>query len=187
MTFYELPTSLTVGGVERKIRSDFRAVLDVLISMNDPDLNEQAKTEVLIKIMYPGWRDIPTEHLEEAVQKACAFIDCGQKDDGKHQPRLIDWEQDATLIIPAVNKVACAEVRAIPNLHWWTFFSYFMEIGDSTISTVIHIREKRALGKKLEKWEQEFYKKNKDIIQISNEKKRDEEELKALRELFGFQ
>lgn len=186
MTFYDLPTSLTIGGVEREIRSDFRAVLDVLISMNDPDLSEQAKTEVLIKIMYPGWRDIPPEHLGEAARKACEFIDCGQRDDGKNHPCLIDWEKDSTLIIPAVNKVACTDVRAIPNLHWWTFFGYFMEIGDSTISTVIHIREKKSQGKKLEKWEQEFYKKNKDIIQISGEKRRDEEELKALRELFGF-
>lgn len=164
MTCYDLPTSLMVGGVERQIRSDFRAVIDILTAMNDPELDGQRKTEVLIKIMYPGWRDIPPEHIEEAVKKACEFIDCGQKNDGKKHPRMIDWEQDAPLIIPAVNNVAHAEVRAVPNLHWWTFFGYFMEIGESTLSTVIHIRDLKARGKPLDKAEKEWYQRNRCLV-----------------------
>lgn len=185
MNLYELPTSLTVGGVEREIRSDYRAVLDILIALNDPDLDGQTKNAVFLQILYPGWAEIPPEDLQEALDKACAFIDHGQEDDGKKRPRLIDWEQDAGLILPAVNSVAHDEVRALPYLHWWTFLGYFMEIGDSTFSTVLNIRKKRAKGKKLEKWEEEFSKENKSLIQIDKANEHSEEE-EAFWELLGF-
>lgn len=80
---------------------------------------------------------------QEACQKACEFIDCGIKNDGKPRPRTMDWEQDAPIIIPAVNKVNNAEVRATDYMHWWTFFGLYMEIGESTFSTVVSIRDKR--------------------------------------------
>ena len=187
MNLYELPTSLTVGGVEREIRSDFRAVLDILIALNDPDLDGQTKNAVFIQIMYPGWAEIPPEDMQEALNEACKFIDHGQEDDGKKRPRLIDWEQDANLIIPAVNAVAHDEVRALPYLHWWTFLGYFMEIGDSTFSTVLNIRKKRAKCKKLEKWEETFYKENRKTVDLTvRRSQEDEAALKALlAEWFG--
>lgn len=164
MTLYDLPTSLTVGGVEYKIRSDFRSVIDILIAMNDPELNEHGKATVILKILYPSWREIPPEHHQEALKKAAEFIDCGRKSDGRKHPRMIDWEQDAPLIIPAINSVAHMEVRSVPDLHWWTFFGWFMEIGDSVFSNVLHIRGKKASGKKLEKAEQEWYRQNRQLV-----------------------
>lgn len=166
MMVYDLPTSLSVGGVNYKIRSDFRAVLDILIAMNDPDLDDHGKSNVILRIMYPEWRAIPQDALQEALQKAAEFIDCGQKSDGKKHPCMVDWEQDASLIIPAVNRVANMEVRAIPNLHWWTFFGWFMEIGDSTFSNVLYIRSQKAKGKKLDKATREWYEKNRRLVDL---------------------
>ena len=166
MTAYDLPTSLTIGGVGFDIRWHWRAILDILIACNDPDLDDRGKATVLLQILYPQYDKIPVEHLEEAIQKACAFIDCGQRDDGKPKPRLIDWEQDAAIIIPEVNKVAGREIRFDPNIHWWTFLGWFMGIGDGLLASVLHIRQKRASGKKLESWEQEFYKANRAIIDL---------------------
>ena len=156
MNAYSLPTSLLVGGVEYEIRSDFRAVLDVLAAMADDELDGRGKTLVLLGIIYPRWESIPRECLAEAVDAACGFIDGGQRHGSAAQePRLFDWEADAALIIPAVNGVAHTEIRALPYLHWWTFLGCFMEIGDSLFSTVLGIRKKRADRKKLEPWERE--------------------------------
>lgn len=168
MTGYDLPKSLTVGGTSYPIRTDFRAVLDILAAMNDAELDNTAKNIVMLQIIYPNWREIPQEHLQEAAQKAADFIDCGHKDDGKPSPRLIDWEKDATIIIPAVNSVAHAEIRALPELHWWTFLSYFMEIRESTLSTVLNIRQKKAKHKKLDQWERDFCKENKKLVEIKS-------------------
>lgn len=166
MNAYELPTSLCVGGVEYSIRSDFRAVLDVLVSANDPELDQEMKAWVMLQIMFPDLEQIPEEHLSEACTKVCEFIDCGQKDDGKPKPRLLDWEQDGSMIVPAVNNVAHTEIRALPYLHWWTFWGYFMQIGESLMSSVISIRQKKAKREKLEKWEEKFYKENRDLIDL---------------------
>ena len=71
------------------------------------------------------------------------------------------------------------------NTHWWTFLSAYMEIGESLFATVIHIREKLIKGKKLDKWEQEFYKDNKSLIDFKEKKaQRSEEEKSAINELF---
>ena len=122
MRAYELPTSLNINGVAYTIRTDFRAIIDILIAMNDPDLDQQAKTFIMLQILYEEWQNIPFEDLTEACQKACDFIDCGQVDDpNKPKPRLMDWEQDGDMIVPAVNKVAGKEIRAVPYMHWWTW------------------------------------------------------------------
>lgn len=78
----------------------------------------------------------------------------------------MDWEQDEPILFPAINKVAGIETRATQYIHWWTFSGYFMEIEDGTFSTVLGIRQKKAKGKKLEKWEQEFYRNNRRLCDI---------------------
>lgn len=166
MNAYELPTSLFIGGASYDIRTDFRVVLDVLMAANDPELDDEAKTIVMLQIMFVDVEQIPPEHLGEACQKACEFIDCGQKDDGTPKPRLIDWQQDASIIVPAVNGVAHTEIRALPYLHWWTFLGYFMQIGEGLMSSVINIRQKKAKHTKLEKWEEDFYKENKALVDL---------------------
>ena len=39
-----------------------------------------------------------------------------------------------------------------------------MEIGECTFSTYVAIRDKKNKGKKLDKWEQQIYKDNRDRI-----------------------
>lgn len=168
ITAYDLPTSLVIGGAEYRIRYNWRAILDILCACSDPELDQGAKTHCLLTIFYPDLEKIPPALLHEACEKACEFIDCGQKDDGKPKPRVIDWQKDAAIIIPEINKVAGKEVRINPDIHWWTFFGWFMGIGDGTLATVIHLRQKKAKGKKLEKWEEEFYTANKDMVEIKN-------------------
>lgn len=179
MSAYDLPTSLTIGEVDYPIRFGWRSVLDALSACADPVLDDESKAFCLLKIMFPHMEKIPLDLRAEACEKVCAFIDCGQVDDGKPKPKLIDWDADAPVIIPEINKVAGKEVRLDPNIHWWTFFGWFMGIGDGLLASVLHIRSKKAKGKKLEKWEQEFYTANKAMIDM---KAPETEEIKAEKE-----
>jgi hypothetical protein len=43
-----------------------------------------------------------------------------------------------------------------------------MEIGECIYTTFVNIRKKRNKGKKLEKYEQEIYRENKDLIDLKN-------------------
>lgn len=168
MNAYDLPTSLEIGGVGFPIRYGWRAVVDILAAFNDPELDDWGKQEVMLKILYPDWGQIPMQHIPEALQKACDFIDCGQKDTGRPRPRVYDWGQDALIIIPEINKVANTEVRLTPELHWWTFFGYFMGIGDGVFATVVAIRSKIAKHKKLEKWEEAYYRENRSLVNLQS-------------------
>lgn len=166
MDCWTLPKTLNVGGKDYSIRYQYHAVLTVLSAYSDPELEPDEKQEIMLTIIFQNASEIPIEHIAEAIRKASEFIDCGQKDDGKPKPRVMDWNQDAEIIIPAINKVAGMEVRANPDLHWWTFWGYFLSIGDSLFSNVIHIRRKKKSGKKLDKWEEEFYRENKTMVDL---------------------
>ena len=192
MNVWNFPTSLNIGGVEYEIRTDYRVILDLLMALNDPELSDSdnkmsayMQSRLILEIMFPDWDNIPQEHIQEALDKVAEFIDMGIGDDSK-KPKTMDWEQDAPIIIPAINKVLNKEIRAEKYLHWWTFLGAYMEIGEGLFSNVIHIRQKKAKGKKLEKWEQEFYKENKSLIDFQHKEKRSNEEKEMLRDYFGY-
>lgn len=189
---WEFPTSLNIGGVDYDIRTDYRAVLDLITALNDPDLTDDdeqmtayMQSRVIMEIMFPDCDNIPMEYWQEALNKVSEFINMGISDERK-KPKTMDWEQDAPILIPAINKVLNCEIRAQEHMHWWTFLGAYMEIGESLFSNIIHIRQKKASGKKLEKWEQDFYKENKSLIDFKEKSKRSTEESDALRDYFGY-
>ena len=189
---WEFPTSLNIGGVDYEIRTDYRAVLDLLTALNDeeltdadPQIEAYMKSRVILEIMFPQCDDIPEEYTQEALDKVIEFIDMGITEDSK-KPKTMDWEQDAPILIPAINKVLNTEIRAQKHIHWWTFMGAYMEIGESLFSNIVHIRQKKAKGKKLEKWEQDFYKENKSLIDFKQKNQRSEEEKDLLRDYFGY-
>ena len=192
MNVWSFPASLDIGGVEYEIRTDYRVILDLLMALNDPELNDSdnkvsayMQSRVILEIMFPDCDNIPQEHIQEALDKVAEFIDMGIGDDSK-KPKTMDWEQDAPIIIPAINKVLNKEIRAEKYMHWWTFLGAYMEIGEGLFSNIIHIRQKKAKGKKLEKWEQDFYKENKSLIDFQHKEKRSNEEKEMLRDYFGY-
>lgn len=181
MSLWELPTTAEIGGVTYPIHADYRDILEVFRYLDDPDQPEFVRWQIALALFYEG--QIPPEHRTEAMEYLAEFIACGEKN-SRPGPKLLDWEQDAQMIVADVNKVAGTEVRALPFLHWWTFLSWFNAIGEGQLSTLISIREKLRKGKKLEKWEQEYYRKNKERVdlkkQYSAEELAEQEHLKKL-------
>jgi hypothetical protein len=164
---YELPTSVEVGGKNHPIRKDgdYRMILDCMVALDDDELEEKERILSSIAIFYEEIQSIEDifkvfeqSEIKEATEKMFEFIQCGedQSDGYKSNIKLVDWEQDEKIICSAINKVAECEIRLQPYIHWWTFISYYMGVGESVLSTVIAIRDKIARGKKLEKWETKF-------------------------------
>lgn len=162
----DLPRSIEVNGREYEIDPDFRTVLDIIIASEDPDLTDQEKIYVCLINLYVDMDDMPAEDYAEAYKKANEFIDRGAGKSKVKQPKLMDWEQDEDVLFPAINKVAGYEVREKDFIHWWTFLGFYMGIEDGVFSRIVGIRAKKAKKKKLEKWEQEFYAANADIIKL---------------------
>lgn len=181
MNIWELPTSAAIGGVEYPIHADFRDILNIFRYLDDPDRPEYLRWRIAIALFYDG--EIPDENAREAMEYLAEFISCGNQDT-KPGPKLLDWEQDAQVIVADVNKTAGAEIRALPFLHWWTFVAYFNAIGEGQLSTLVSIRDKLRRGKPLEKWEKEYYRKNKEQVDLktrySVEELAEQERLKKL-------
>ena len=173
----ELPTSLKIGGKSYPINSDFRVMLNIYAAFGDPELTDAEKCYICMKRLYSDFESIPAEHMQEAVDKAYWFADGGRKTptSSVSRAKILDWEQDEGIIFPAVNKAAGCETRALPYLHWWSLHGYFGEIGEGLFSQVIHIRSKKSRGKKLEKWESEFLRENKELVEIKKKYTKEEQ------------
>ena len=193
---WELPTSISVNNTEYAIRTDYRAVMDLLTAFSDKEMLGESEEEtniiralLILNILFVD--EVKPEDQNEAIKKAIEFIDMGiESSRDVKKPTLMDWEQDAPLIIPAINKVLGREIRSDKYMHWWTFLSAYMEIGECSFTHIINIRDKKAKGKKLEKWELEYIQEHKDIV-LLREKFTEKEQLEreaeknAVNELLG--
>lgn len=159
---YELPTSVDIGGVEYSIRDngDYRTILDIFSILEDEELKKSERVMAALIVFYEDINCIEDlaslPDIEEAVRQMYDFFSAGRKEGKSTGYKLIDWEADSAIIVSALNDVAGKEIRAEKYIHWWTFISYYMAIGESTLSTVVSIRDKMMRGEPLEKWEKKY-------------------------------
>lgn len=176
---YGLPTSLEVCGTAYNIRSDFREILDIIGVLNDPDLNDGERAFLALLAFYPDFDTMPSEHHQEALRWCFWFINGGndQDPDEPQQPVLMDWEKDYPYIVAPINRVIGHEVREDKHLHWWTFLSAYMEIGECTFAQIVHIRDLQRKGKPLDKADKEWYLKNHKLVDMKTKYSAEETEL----------
>lgn len=189
---YALPKSVVIGGRDFPIRYDYRVILNIFEAMNDPELTDQERALAVLQMFYVDFDAI--EDYEAAIRECFWFINGGKyEESSKKKPRLVAWEQDFPYIAAPINRVLGYEIRAVEydpetntgGLHWWTFLSAYMEIGDCLFAQVVGIRSKKARGKKLDASDQEFYRRNRDLVDIKARYTEAEEEL--LKQWTGIQ
>ncbi len=159
---YSLPVQADIGGCIYDLNTDFRVILRIFQALEDHTLPEFLRWQVALRLFYrqPLPRNVQSQAMEYLVQ----FLLCGRED--TPGAPLIDWQQDASAIIAGVNRTAGQEVRALPYVHWWTFLSWFHAMEPGELSTLVSIRDKLRRGKKLDAWEQEFYRQNKARVEL---------------------
>ena len=165
---WDLPISVEIDGAEYKItnKCEYRMVLDVICALNDNELDDEQKVKTALYVFY---EDItPCQDLEKAIKEMYKIIAYGeeQEENQEQKPKLMDWEHDFKSLVAPVNRVLGYEIRSVDYLHWYTFLSAYFEIGECQFQTIVSIRSKRAKGKKLENWEQEFYRENKKMVDL---------------------
>lgn len=179
-----LPETLTVGGENYPIRTDYRNVLQVFEAFQDPEMQPEEKWIVAIYLLFEGFScdyDVLEAaqdgfDLGEAMKQISWFISAGQPEKQVLEQPTYNWTQDEQMIFSAVNKVAGRETRELDYLHWWTFLGYFNEVGEGTFSFIVGIRHKLNKGKKLEKHEKEFLSHNKELVLMKKPLTKEEQE-----------
>ena len=180
-----LPETLTVGGREYPIRTDYRDVLQVLEAFSDEELEHIEKWIVAVYLLFEDFScaDDVLEAVEdgfdlgEAVEQISWFLSVGKPEEKDRDAPLYDWKQDEQMIFAAVNKVAGREVREADYMHWWTISGYVNSVDKDDFWTfVISIRDKLNKKKKLEKNEREFLNKNRELVILEKRKTKEERE-----------
>lgn len=162
---WELPESVEVQGVTYPIQTDYRCILDILTDLSDPEADGQDRSAALLVGLFPGFDDMPPEHWEDAIKAGMWFINGGGDDTPQPKsPRLVDWSQDYPLIISPINQIMGREVRSMEYCHWWTLLAAYGTIGDCTFAQVVRIRDHLARGKKLDRQDREWYRKNRHLV-----------------------
>lgn len=168
---WDLPVSVDINGEKHLIhdRCDYRVVLNTICALNASELTDEEKIRAALLNFYEHPDKITD--VVEAVKAMYAII--GGGDDGENaasnsnKPRLMDWEHDFKYIAPPISRVLGYDIRDPDRYtHWMTFLGGYSEIGECTFATVVSIRHKRATGKKLEKWENEFIREHRDMIEL---------------------
>lgn len=174
MDDWGLPTSTVIGGEEFVIRADFRDVLNILCILEDAELNDNERGALALEIFYPDFDKLNKDNAKEAAEYMQWFLNGGEMSTKRPKMKLADWKQDFPYIISPVNKVLGYEARAAEFVHWWTFLAAYCEIGECFFAHVVAIRKKKRAGKKLEKWERDFYRENRDKIDFQTQLTTDE-------------
>lgn len=177
MINYELPTTICISGIEYPInkKGDYRMVLDVISALNDKELTEQERAYAALSIFYDF--NIP-EDTQAAADEMMKFINCGEEERSEQtkESPIMSWDKDFPLLVAPINKGLGFEIRLVKYLHWWTFISAYLEIGECQFQTVVNIRQKKRKGKPLDKWEQEYYRKNRNKVDLDSAFTNEEEE-----------
>ena len=180
----DLPEVVDNDGVELKIRDncDYRIVKKVIRALKDIDLTEEERIQCALIIFYENYKDI--KDAEDAAKQMCFIIDCGNQYKGENsfsttekKTEIMDWDYDWDIITPELNKVLGYDIRTPRKFtHWWTMIGAYMCIGEGTFNTVIGIRSKRAKGKKLDKWEEEYLREHRKMVELPRKLTAEEEE-----------
>ena len=177
---WNLPISVEINGKEYAIRNkcDYRVILDVILALNDTELDSENRIRCALLIFYEDLTGC--DDFQTAVNEMMKVINNGEEEkeqDTSQKPKLMDWEKDFSLIAPPISRVLGYSVRDKKNYtHYYDFIGAYMEIGECYFSNIVSIREKRLKGQKLEKWEQEFYRENKKMVDLPQNLTEEEQE-----------
>lgn len=176
---WDLPIAVEINKKSHSIRNkcDYRVVLDVICALNDNELTDEEKIKCALFIFYEDISQI--DDFDMAIKEMFRIINGGEVEEqtNDNKPKLMDWEHDFPVLVAPINRVLGFEIRSVDYLHWMSLLSAYMEIGECTFSTIVSIRSKRAKGKKLDKWEEEYIREHRKMVELPKKLTAEEEEL----------
>lgn len=176
---WDLPIAVDINGKSHPIRNkcDYRVVLDVICALDDNELTDEEKIKCALFIFYEDISKI--DDFEMAIKEMFRIINGGeeQEEDTDQKPKLMDWQHDFSQLAPPISRVLGYDVRTPDKYtHWYSFLGGYMEIGECTFSTIVSIRSKRAKGKKLDKWEEEYIREHRKMVELPRKLTAEEQE-----------
>lgn len=132
----DLPDSVTVGGREYVVNTDFRAVLRILRMLADPEILDADRPALLKRMFYPN--AAPADPFEGFR----TFVRMGEEERAAASGESdFDYEQDAQEICSAFMQLYGIDLTEA-NMHWWKFRALLTGAfaGENALSNKVRIR-----------------------------------------------
>lgn len=135
-----LPTTVTVGGIEYPINTDFRTSILFEQMAVDEDIKKEKKWRYLLEYYYEGVR-VTDENVNGLVEEALKFYRCerGQlqlsdedcSDSSRSSSdKIYDFDYDDMYIYSAFLQQYGIDLQDIEYLHWWKFKAMFNSLKE---------------------------------------------------------
>lgn len=134
LLYEPLPETVTVGGEEREILTDFRDWIRFSDLMGS-DLPNEDK----LRVAAFWYVEPPARFTAEAFTALVAFYradalaqdhDEHEEDDGLPRPPVLDWSIDAKYILGDFRRCYGLDLLRVEHLHWWEFRALLEALPD---------------------------------------------------------
>lgn len=160
-----LPKKIKIENEIYDINYDYRSIINILLAFEDQELTYEEKIIIMLHNLYK--KPIPTQNMEEAIEKAIKFIDCGKINNSKNEAkRIYSFNKDANYIFTGINATHHIDIEKENDLHWWKFVSLFMDMSSDCMFGELMYYRKRKMEGKLTKDEQKKYNEIKDLVEL---------------------
>ncbi len=179
-----LPDSVTVDGVQYKVRTGFKTWLAFLEIYEDSRPFVQKCAE-LLKLCY---MDTLPPTLIDAVEAMMRFFSCGREQkrpssSAASMRRIVDFKEDAEWIYASFLSVYGLDLFCA-SLHWWQFTALFSALPDDCrICQVMHYRAVDLSSVK-DKEQKAFYRRMKRLYALPDNRSEEVKEA-ALSDAFA--
>lgn len=163
----DLPYAIEIDDIEYKIDTNYKNCIAIIIAWEDKDLTQYEKIEITLERLF-GF--IPP-NPQIAIEKAMIFLNCGKSEEDtpkskKINVRLYSFEKDSQHIFKAVDAQLNGFLSKEVKLHWYLFNASFMEISsESQFSKIIDLRNRKNKNK-LTKEERQYWRENKEMLDL---------------------
>lgn len=182
----ELPKTVTIGGTEYEINSDFRTSLLFEMLMDDSTVPDDDKGLQALRLYYPVTPHTQNE-VTEAIERLLWFYKCGkepneymrnkqekQAESGQRQSKVYDVNYDDDYIYAAFIQQYGINLNYVEYMHWWEYRALFKSLTNETEFVKIMEYRGMEISKDLTQEQKSFYKKMKAIYALPQSKEETE-------------
>ena len=162
------------------IAISYASIINIFAMLQHQGLTEFEKKLTMLRAFF---LDRVPDDTERAGELCYEFMACGAGAEDKKDIQYYSWEQDGNYIYTAVNQSFSGVLDKEPDLHWWLFIAYFMDLTDGCrFNEIVANRYAHKKGKAT-KEQKEARRQYPEIYVLKHIRKTDTETLDRAKEL----
>lgn len=185
----ELPRSISIGGAEYAINTDYRIMADFETKINNADISDRnAFARIFQETISALFIDAPRADIRDIVDGILWYYRCGKEpvkksSSGGSSKRYYDYDEDADYIFAAFMQIYGDDLVS-SHMHWWAFRAKFMGLTDETEFVKIMQYRGTNVSKIKNKEEKARIKKLQERFALNSQKMQKFESLESRNEAF---